>query len=57
MIQNTSETYETLQKYTIPRLEKMCEAMVDNNDYDEKGNGKSLEGAEAVDFFVNGGVL
>lgn len=54
MIQNTSETRETLGRYTIPQLESMVEAIGKTNE-SSTNNKKVLEGQEALDFLINSG--
>lgn len=45
MIQNTSETKETLMRYTIPELEEMVEAISKQND----GSSNEKTDANAMD--------
>jgi hypothetical protein len=55
MIENTSETRESLGRYTIPQLETMVEAISENNKSPEdKTTGKErLEDEDALRFLLN----
>ena len=54
MIQNTSETSETLGRYTIPKLEAIVEAIAKTNE-SSTNNKKVLEGQDALNFLINSG--
>jgi hypothetical protein len=58
MIENTSETRESLGRYTIPQLEAMVEAISENNKSPEENNGNVIEGLDAIKFLMkNQGTL
>jgi hypothetical protein len=57
MIQNTSETRESLMEYTIPQLESMVEAITENNKTENSTSGTKdiLEDKEALKYLINSG--
>jgi hypothetical protein len=56
MIQNTSETSETLERYTIPKLEATVQSIA-NNSNREGGQEKPLEDRDAVLALRDMGVI
>jgi hypothetical protein len=57
MIQNTSETRETIMRYTIPQIESIVKAISENSNV-ENTDSNTLEGADALKFLIsNGGKL
>lgn len=56
MIQNTSETSETLGRYTIPKLEATVEALNQNNQTPGDTNKvETLEDTDALRYLLNNG--
>ena len=52
MISNTSETKESLLRYTIPELETMVDALSENNGSKDGKNSKRMEGMDALKYLM-----